>query len=350
MPSPSSRTPKRTRPSLALERQVHRASGRRVLDRVLEQVREHLADHVAVGRDRRKPVRPPTARWRSPSGRCSLAASTTCLVERSRVAALDGRAGNVPASSRLAASTSLTMRASRSDSLATMARSSLAVIVVEVDVAPPQRHRRAVHGRERRAQLVGDRGDEVALQAARGRAPPSGRGRRRPSRPGTRPPRSRPRARRRRARAEPSPGGGPRTRAPSRDRHERRDRPSQPGSTSPGGRPSTSAAGETRDLGCGRVPEADRSVAVDEEDAVADVGEDPGGALALLEHPGAEVGALEHVPRLAGDQLGEGDRALVEATRCGQRVERERPDRPALARGPGRRARSWRRSRARASS
>jgi hypothetical protein len=58
----------------------------------------------------------------------------------------------------------LTIRASRSDSSATTLEQARALVVVEPDVGALQRHRRAVDRGERRAQLVRDRGDEVALQ------------------------------------------------------------------------------------------------------------------------------------------------------------------------------------------
>ena len=56
------------------------------------------------------------------------------------------------------------MRASRSDLAGDHAEQADALVIAERDIGSLQRHRGAVDGGERRAQLVGDGRDEVALQ------------------------------------------------------------------------------------------------------------------------------------------------------------------------------------------
>ena len=69
-----------------------------------------------------------------------------------------------PESSRLASRMSLTIRASRSDSPEITSSIPSSLVALEHDVVAPQRHRGAVDRGERRAQLVRDGRDEVALE------------------------------------------------------------------------------------------------------------------------------------------------------------------------------------------
>ena len=226
--------------------------------------------------------------------------------ERARVAVLD-REDEVPESRRLAASTWSTMRARRSDSPAMTARSRRAVLVVEVDVLAAQRHGGAVNGRERRAQLVRDRRDELALQlldaALLGQVAQRVDG----------------------AVGELDGGDGDPELSVAELERERLGvlgrvdgarwlrvpaarSPPSPGRTSCGRRPSDLPASErpviAATAGFQRRTTPD---AVDEEDAVADVREHARCALALLAHLLLQPGALEDVAGLVGDQLGERD-------------------------------------------
>ena len=203
-----------------------------------------------------------------------------------------------------------------------------AVVVVKLDVLAAQRHRGAVDGRERRPELMRDRGHELALQPLD--AALLGEVAQRVDRPvGELDGRDRDpelpvaKLERERLGVLRSVDGG------AGDRHERLDR--RPAGkhlvrrASEGGRRS-----EPRHRRDRRVPEADDAGAVDEEDPVADVGQDARGPLPLLLHLLLQACSLEDVAGLVGDQLRDGDRDAVEPARRCDGIERQGPDRVAL--------------------
>ena len=140
-----------------------RAAVGRVLDRVVDEVRQHLAQLVRVGRDRRQRVGAPRRRARPSAGACARTASTTSVASAA-ASQLSIAMHICPESSRLAQRMSLTIRASRSASLEMTSSRPVALRLLELDVAALERQRRAVDRGERRAQLVRDGRDEVALQ------------------------------------------------------------------------------------------------------------------------------------------------------------------------------------------
>ena len=230
MPRPSSTTAKRTNASSLVMRDVDRAAVRRVLDGVVEQVREDLAQLVRVGGDRRHVRARPRGRASRFPGRCARRGSTTADASSRRVAALDldvQRARLEPA---------------HPEDVVDDPREPLGLGGDDVEqpltLRARARHRRALKGqrgavdrRERRAELVRDRRDELALQALD--APLLGQVAERVDGAAreARRPRSRASARRARARAARS------RRAASRGRPRRGRAPRSPPSPAPPRRP-----------------------------------------------------------------------------------------------------------------
>ena len=147
---------------MAPERELDPSAGGRVLDRVLDEVRQDLPQHVGVGGDLGEVV---SGRQldRHAGRRVGAGRLDDLERERCRVAVLDGEGE------------AARVEPARCEHLVDDPRQAVrlprdhgqeppSMVFVEVDVLAPKRHRSAVDGRERRSQLVRDRGHELALE------------------------------------------------------------------------------------------------------------------------------------------------------------------------------------------
>ena len=167
MPSPSSSTVIRTpavgqpSPSQRLERDAHGALA--VADGVLDQVGDDLGELVGVGVDLGQVVGDLELDRR---GRCRRRTRLDDPADAARAASQGrGCSWSRPVSMRATSRSSAISRLSRSASACDGGEHQLLLLVVEPVPAVEQRLHEALHAGQRRAQLVGDGGDQVGALA-----------------------------------------------------------------------------------------------------------------------------------------------------------------------------------------
>ena len=319
MPSPRSETAKRTFSRTEQHGNVDRRAGRRVLDRVVDQVAEHLQQAGPVGADDGGAVQGEVegCLGEPQAGRLDrLGGERVCLHaieaegQRVRVELTGGQ--DVLDDARQPAGLGRDH-----------VQQDVALLLVELDVGAAQGHRGAVDAGERRAQLVRHGRDEVALQlldlALGGQVAKGEDGARVEADANDREPQV--------AAADPQRQNLPRRRlAGGVDWGDARSKRLPAGDRVGRQLADHLLGGEAGDRLGGRVPEADGTGRVDEDDAVADEGERLR-RLRALGDLAVQARVVDCDRRPPGELLGEGDvGGAVDALRLRGR-EREHADR-----------------------